>query len=39
MLWYGVEAKTQCICRTYRILAGGKPLILITEHFPLHKNP
>jgi len=45
-LWYGRECVTdvpetfveysghEFVCRTYRIIAGGRPLMVITEHFP-----
>lgn len=45
-LWYGMQelrdlppalgagASLHCLTRTYRVIAGGQPLMLITEHFP-----
>jgi chorismate-pyruvate lyase len=47
VLWYGKERLTdvpdairhlagqECISRTYRIIAGGRPLMLINEKFPV----
>ncbi len=47
LLWWGIERATGLpssiayfegqpfLCRTYRIVANGKPLMLITEKFPL----
>ncbi len=46
-LWYGIERPARlhaeaakrfggaCLLRTYRIMAAGKPLMIITERFPL----
>ena len=31
---FGVDASAELISRTYRIIAGGQPVILITEKFP-----
>ncbi|UCG72690.1 MAG: DUF98 domain-containing protein [Chromatiales bacterium] len=45
-LWYGMQelrklppalgvgASLYCLTRTYRVISGGQPLMLITEHFP-----
>ncbi len=50
-LWFGMETlhdlprqlgegdAMSCLTRTYRIIAGGEPLMLITEHFPLACTP
>jgi len=51
VLWYGVEDSQNvpetvrfhfvegCLSRTYRIIAGGSPIMLISEKFPLHGDP
>lgn len=31
---FGIDATAELICRTYRIMAGRRPIILITEKFP-----
>lgn len=31
---FGSDPDAELICRTYRIIAGGRPVILITERFP-----
>lgn len=50
-LWFGMETlrdlpqelgvgdAMSCLTRTYRIVAGGEPLMLITEHFPVAWAP
>ena len=35
-VYFGVEASTELIARTYRIIRGQQPVILITEKFPLN---
>jgi chorismate-pyruvate lyase len=31
---FGIEPTAELLCRTYRLLVGGRPVILITERFP-----
>lgn len=33
---FGVEADAAMMFRTYRIIGGGRPIVLITEKFPVH---
>ena len=50
-LWFGAQVlhdlppalgageAMRCLTRTYRVIAGGRPLMLITEHFPTGQKP
>jgi len=48
-LWYGIEpdgrlhpaarlAPGRCLTRSYRVIASGRPLMVITERFPVHQT-
>ena len=32
---FGTKPEAQCLARRYRVISGGRPLMLIAEHFPL----
>lgn len=34
---FGLDAGDELLWRTYRMISGGRPITLITEHFPAHR--
>ncbi len=33
---FGCAPETECLARRYLVISGGRPLMLIAEHFPMH---